>query len=764
MEDPNNPAGFVTVPSVTNTSNYDESFDVSIVDGSDRTMWDDTSGREYTFEITELCDALDNCSTGTPIRYLYAVYANASNTLIDAENRVIDTAELTNWNIADGQAYQLRLQIKDPYGNDIIPALAISRTIDFDITANNHLALDQYTYGVDINTDPIPANTWDSSVFYGPSHLWLLVGTGVTQSDIKAIPVNSTDKYEIDFSIYTPTSKWNGNFELLGIEATEYSIFSSLTSGRNIPIISPQIDFDFTPLYTTTFGGSLKDDGFVEWVTQSGTTIAIEKSTSSTTTTSNSIYLKFGSIVATDVTGTETNDVADAFELRYSTGSNTASIIVSQADNLSSLFHTSPDSVWFITAGKDLKTRLDQIKSIATNQSTYLSTHVSYTIADSNGDPLEVVYNSDVIWEYLGWNIGITNTVQSTAKIIGKIHSQSLKQNVGEDGDEQFKQYSFGRLSKSQLRANIKKQVFDIVKNSSIDFSFGSNEIQNLGSDTWQTEPENDLNENQLLWNNDIVYFGAGWDDVILKDDNATPGDGGIAVNENKTLVVIGRNVYIQDNMYYQWDEDMLGIIVLKDESGNGWNIYIHPEVTNIVGTMFAEGALMSYDHSNGWEISWNATQDQLKNQLHIYGSVFSENTIGWASVLDENDLYSCPFNITELCTKQLAQKYDLNYLRRYQLYNVGYTDPVTLVETVYQFPMNNGKVAGNRLCSSDASNFSSNNGWYFPCLPTASIYEWANNWIYEQGNLQNNINLAFPVIIKYNPQVQLTPPPLFSE
>jgi len=55
-----------------------------------------------------------------------------------------------------------------------------------------------------------------------------------------------------------------------------------------------------------------------------------------------------------------------------------------------------------------------------------------------------------------------------------------------------------------------------------------------------------------------------------------------------------------------------------------------------------------------------------LKNQLYIYGSIVSENTIGGSRM----NPVRCPslLSITN-CDMDTAQRYDLNYLRRYYLY-----------------------------------------------------------------------------------------------
>ncbi len=106
----------------------------------------------------------------------------------------------------------------------------------------------------------------------------------------------------------------------------------------------------------------------------------------------------------------------------------------------------------------------------------------------------------------------------------------------------------------------------------------------------------------------------------------------------------------------------MLGIVVVKDSTGKGGNIYISPTITNIAGTLFAEKSLISYDGTK--ELDGSTTVQTLKNQLHIYGSVISENTIGGS----RQSTPQCPFYVTSTCSINTAQKYDLNYLRRYYL------------------------------------------------------------------------------------------------
>jgi hypothetical protein len=79
--------------------------------------------------------------------------------------------------------------------------------------------------------------------------------------------------------------------------------------------------------------------------------------------------------------------------------------------------------------------------------------------------------------------------------------------------------------------------------------------------------------------------------------------------------------------MYYTSPDSLLGVVVMKDEAGNGGNLYISPNITNIVGTYILDGSMMSYDGSS--ELGYNTPIATLKNQLYLFGSITSENTIG---------------------------------------------------------------------------------------------------------------------------------------
>lgn len=118
--------------------------------------------------------------------------------------------------------------------------------------------------------------------------------------------------------------------------------------------------------------------------------------------------------------------------------------------------------------------------------------------------------------------------------------------------------------------------------------------------------------------------------------------------------------------MYYNGSGAILGIIALTDKNNRGGNIYIDPSVTNVVGTLVAQKAVMSYDGTR--ELGGDTNITTLKNQLYIHGSIISRNTIGGS----RKSTPECPKFHTGACTEIIAQKYDLNFLRRYYLTTVG--------------------------------------------------------------------------------------------
>jgi len=216
-------------------------------------------------------------------------------------------------------------------------------------------------------------------------------------------------------------------------------------------------------------------------------------------------------------------------------------------------------------------------------------------------------------------------------------------------------------------------------------------------------------------------------------------GDGAdVTAAGRVTLLVVGGDVYIKNNVSSQGDVNAsVGIAAVADENGVGGNIYVDPSVTNIDAVLFADKAVVSY---NGAEMGGNTRSTLLKNQLLIYGSVISENTLGGA--VNSAGL-KCPYFVPEgSCDQDAARKYDLNYLRRYRLA----TDAVTGRQT----PAWTAKVAGGATC--DAAGACSGGGLH-------SLF--MNSHASATG--PDPKYALYPLVVKYNSRSLSNPPPVFG-
>ncbi len=133
----------------------------------------------------------------------------------------------------------------------------------------------------------------------------------------------------------------------------------------------------------------------------------------------------------------------------------------------------------------------------------------------------------------------------------------------------------------------------------------------------------------------------------------------------DKTLVVKGGDVYIEGNVY----GGKLGIIVLQDD-GEGGNVYISPDVTDLYANIFADGSIFSYsDTTTSGVPTWSSSDtraETLLNQLYIKGSIVSRNTIGGAS-----GGATSPYNLgdgTTTTSVSVAKEYDFNKMREFSL------------------------------------------------------------------------------------------------
>lgn len=633
-------------------------WDISKVDNYRTPNW----WREYTFRLTRICDAAWNCPTFNE-PYNHNVYANTNNIPIKS----VTYNQLDDDNIADGTTKNLVITLKDTYWNAIVPASWINRKVNIKYEYDNTMYLNQFlkTWNSVYNSKSNILNPSDINQYLNYFWIWTLK---IKEFDNEY----STDwTYKYWFKFYTPTassiqrkkSDTNAKFDIhninFNVTGDIWAIWDTLVDN------STNIKAKFKPLYQTEITWEIDENWFIAWNPQKSTLKINNDWWRINDTSLNNIYFKFW----------WNSTTLQKYNLNIKWG------------NFSS--YTQIPESWYSTSfwfsnNSDFLTILDLEHAPApATISANLTTHIAYKI-----DWKDVVYNSDKVWQDTDWIDVVTQQAnQVWLKVIWTTYSKADIQDVVEGQNIQ----SIWKFDKSSTKLSIIKNAYAFAKNvnpSSYDYI---NSIDNPGS--WYTQI------------GDIIYFWNDSGKLYRLWDGSN-----INVSTKKTILVIGWNLYIKSNINYSWNW-MLWIVVLKDNAWNWWNVYIDPWVKNISANIFAEKSLISYNWTT--ELDWSTPASTLNNQLRIYWSVFSYNTIWWSAKTP----LECPYYVpaSNCDTKSKAQKYDLNYLRRYYLKTNSFWN----LEPAY--------------------------GWL-------SNY---NSW---------DTNYKYPVIIEYNPNIQKNPPPLFSD
>lgn len=644
--------------------------------------------RTYSFKITKIIDeALNEISNPSWIKiFNYDVYADSVTI-----NTSVPVNDLIIWNTADWSINNLTLRLRDQYWNKIIPNTSINRTIDFDFNVTNSLYLNQYE------------KTWDS-VFLNTTNDSSFTNK-LTTSSWFVNEQSITWDYNYQFKVFTPTydptwswSYWEklANWEMI-MTSINFDINQNTFINRsNITITDSTFNLKFKPLFKTEYKWDFKNM-WIHLNTIQTSEIDLTKeptiSILKTTWPTPEILVEFWK------NGSWSNILHPNFTFHYKP--DTDNNIMNEG-NQSDINLLQP--VWSLTSTglKSFDFKVTHDTGTTTSNNTYLSSHVRYVLNDPIiWDVWPIVYDSDVVNKirYVDWTGLVANTNQLWLKVLWRIQSKNQQDLIA--GQTWTDLYQLWNNTKSELKELIHKQVSIFTRNITPANNFG------LITDLSWTKWEDNLNGTKLK-NNTIMYYklNPGTNLVIWNWSD-------LVAQWIKTLIVEWWNVYIKDNITYSNNStDNLWIIVLEDENDNTkwWNIYIDTNVTHIVWTYFADKSVISYDGTN--EIDWSVTTNILKNQLYIYGTLFTENTIGWSI----KTVAKCPYYVTVWCTRDIAKKYDLNFLRRYFVYAKDWDG---LKNDIYD------------LWS-----------WYYSF--------WDDNFTY-------------PVIIEYNPNIQVTPPPVFS-
>jgi len=593
--------------------------------------------RQITYTITTIFDEAGN-SAAAAQTYTWYVYA-------DKDNATTLPGTFGGPYVADGQARSWNIVLRDQFNNPVIPASGITRVVNLNLTnVTNTMFLNQYlrnsvaaTTSVYVSTPP----SGDTPLTFAAS-----------QSLGSQTSTNGT--YTINVKAYTPTANSYGTYVSDPTAAFSFEPSFTITDTLSWPMVTPANAspvFIFRPLFTTVITGDLVDGGFIEWVEQGSSVQVIQDPASSPNPISAAaLSLQFSGSLAS----------VSSFDF-YANSTTPTSAFPHGTLTSFTVTPTFPGST-------NLNSRLAQKLTtvVAKTFDLSLSTHVSYTL-----DSKPIVTNSFVVGRNAYYTASSGNVwSQVGVRVLGSLSSQYIRDII----TSQFTTgvSMFGKINRWEIREAVKKNVALAIRNATL-----TPIVSTISS--FSALPSAGVGANGVFIsrgaNKSILYIEKTWGNVILNAGS---------ISGVRTIVVKWANLYIQSNMSYASNDSILGVIVQKDSAGNGGNLYIDPAITNLVGSYVIDGSIISYNGTT--ELGYNANIDDLKNQLYLLGSITSENTIGGSKLNPPK----CPSLVT-ICsnpaTMAEAQKYDLNYLRRYYLYNNA--------------PFGNGKIIGNETCTS---------------------------------------------------------------
>ncbi len=631
--------------------------------------------RRYTFRYLEFCDAAWNCWEGEHDVYHY-VYANNSvissptNPIIWFNEELSDSQNFATWNPLD-----VTIDLSDRFGNSIIPANGIGREVNFSLDIDNHIRLNQHS------------NSWDDSA--------LFIGTntnpvGLNNIDIQLNNQISDDwEYTIPFFIYAPSSASSDS--LIPWNASINSIHYSIThndepewNNENIEVTTTPFNIVAQPLYTLDFSWDMVVNWFIEWATQS-LSVELERALWWHSSNARRVWLEFWEL-------NEDGDMSpnSLYNLEVSGWTNNLNLQPwNMFQTILSNFPASDSSTQFETF------LVQRPGVVVRNTLSYLASIVEYNVWGRT-----VRYPQDIIWKtaYHDWDNQDWGTFQRWVRILGLTSSQRTDELL----EDQFINDAriLWNLSKSEIRRDIHRSVSELTRNIQETPQWTTG-IPRVTLQTWSNSWWS-----LLTWWWRVLPW---WDIIYFKNPDTWIVRVWWEISWTKTIIVEKWDVYIDGNITGDgnlWIIVLRWTVIIDWEEVQVWgNVYINPWVTDIHASIFADRSLVSYDGSN--ILDWSTSLDTLRHQLYIYGSIFSENTIGTS----RSATPVCPFYIpTASCTREQAQAYDFNYIRRYFV------------------------------------NANDETSWL------------QSQWTLDRSDLRD-----FPFVIEYNPSIQTLAPPLFE-
>ena len=241
---------------------------------------------------------------------------------------------------------------------------------------------------------------------------------------------------------------------------------------------------------------------------------------------------------------------------------------------------------------------------------------------------------------------------------------------------EEVQYYSFEKTTWWTVNNNIVKIWWSINEDAD---TFERNDEESY------VKIENELNKTEIkamIWKNvaKLTAWMSDWQTVSkvhFEDGNFTLSD--LTWDNSIETLIVEWNLLINTNIVDN-PSQLKWVIVIEDDSWNGWNIYMTNNVKNIDAIIYADNSVIS-----GPSIWIFYTDDEKNNQLLVNWSIISDNTIGWADMVPMR----CPLDIT--CnTFEEAKRYDFNYFRSYINWLSGLSaSDVPVWEEEYAFIIN---------------------------------------------------------------------------
>ena len=249
-------------------------------------------------------------------------------------------------------------------------------------------------------------------------------------------------------------------------------------------------------------------------------------------------------------------------------------------------------------------------------------------------------------------------------------------------------------------------------------------------------------------------YEGSTEEELIIGD-----GTDLLAPALPYTLIIKGgADVLIKSNITYDPGEprSSLGIIVIAESIGKGANVYMSHVPTNMAGTLYTEGSLLSGAPDELYYGDGSGLIQNLSNQLYWQGSIASRNTIAGAGTKPPK----IPEGITCLpkdSALSCAQRYDFDYFRRFTAVT---DDPVNPTKSQIA---SDGLFSGGGCCGAGCDPVIADGTCQHGAGTLDTKIVLSGNQILIQDVDSNPLSELAPFFIEKDPRTLSLPPPGFT-